>query len=470
MSIERVADRSVSASSVAALRARVHGAVVTPDDADYSDAAAIWNRAAQRRPAVVVRCVRPTDVVAAVAFARAAELPLAVRAGGHSPAGMSSCDGVVIDLRPMHAVSVDPSGRGAVVAAGATWGVVDAATQRFGYAVPGVPVSRVGVAGATLDGGFGHLRRAYGLACDSLLGAELVTADGSLLTTSGDVHPELLWGLRGGGGNFGVVTSLRFRMLPLPGPVLSGPVVYPAGSAATLLRFYRHYTTRLRDDVTTRLALLSPPADRPASPSRASVREVPVVVITAACLGHPLDAERLVRPIRQAAPVLSDRLAPQPYTRLQASPDDAYPPGRFAALTSRYVDDFGDGLIERLADIHAAMPRGSYEMHVHHMGGAVGRIARMSTAVPNRAARYLITTVARWDDEAEAAHSQRWFDETARAVRALAAGGPHVGLESGEATSVAVYGAERYLRLAALKRRFDPDNVFAGNQNIGPLA
>jgi FAD/FMN-containing dehydrogenase len=394
-----------------------------------------------------------------------AELPLTVRAGGHSPAGMSSSDGVVIDLRSMHAVRVDPAARVAVVAAGAMWGVVDAATQRFGFAVPGVPVSHVGVAGSTLGGGFGHLRRAYGLACDNLLAADLITADGRNITASGDLHPELLWGLRGAGGNFGVVTSMRFRLHPLPEPVLSGPVVFAAEHAAALLRFYRDYTAKLREDVTTRLGMHGA-ATRPLS---GPAGRLPIVAITAACVGHPADAERLVRPIRHAAPVLADRLAPQPYTRLQASADDAYPPGRCAAITSYYVDDLDDALVTALCDVHAAMPVGAHEVHVHHMGGAVAKIARMSTAVPNRGARYLITMAARWDGPEQDPASHTWFEQSARLLRPFSVGGPHVGLESGTASSVTTYGAERYLRLAALKRRFDPDNVFIGNQNVMPL-
>jgi FAD/FMN-containing dehydrogenase len=463
-------DRVVSEAMLAALRTRVHGPIVCPDDADYAEVSKIWNRAAQRRPAVIVRCTRSADVVAAIDFARSADLPIAVRGGGHSPAGMSSCHGVVIDTRMMRSVSVDPLGRVALVAAGATWGAVDAATQRYGYAIPGVPVSGIGVAGSTLTGGFGLLRRAYGLACDNLIGADLVTAEGSLITTTGDMHPELLWGLRGGGGNFGVVTALRFRILPLPELVLSGPVVYPAAQATTVLHFYREYTACLREDVTTRLVMLSEPIFPRVARNLGPLPSVPLAAISVACVGHPADSARLVKPIRDAAPALADRIGPQSYAALQASPDDAYRPGRFAAVTSCYVDALDDELITALCASHAAMPRGTYEIHVHHMGGAVGRVARMSTAVPNRAAGYLITQLACWDDPADQEASRQWLDTCADRLRRFAVGGPHVGLESSPASSVDTYGAERYLRLAALKRRLDPDNVFTGNQNVVPLA
>jgi hypothetical protein len=197
---------------------------------------------------------------------------------------------------------------------------------------------------------------------------------------------------------------------------------------------------------------------------------MPVVAITTACVGHPDDSERLVRPVRQAAPVLVDRLAPQPYVRLQASADTAYPPGWSAAMTSCYLDDLDDDLIAGLCEAHAAMPHGSCEIHIHHMGGAVGRVAWMSTAVPNRAARYLISVLARWRTADEEGENRDWLEATDKIIRQSAVGGPHIGLQSEPTTSVVAYGAERYLRLAALKRRFDPDNVFAGNQNVMPLA
>ncbi|HKC26421.1 MAG TPA: FAD-binding oxidoreductase [Jatrophihabitans sp.] len=462
-------DLELLTSDVAALRARVDGQVLRPGDRDYEEAGQIWNGARQTRPAVVVRCTRTADVMAALDFARSAGLPIAVRGGGYSPGGLSSCDGLVIDLRPMRSVTVDPLANVAVVAAGTTWGALDAATQRFGYAIPGVPGSHIGVAGSTIGGGFGHLRRAYGLACDNLIGANLVTAQGELLASSGDLNPELLWGLRGGGGNFGVVTSLRFRLRPLPEPVLSGPVVFGASHAGALLRFYRDYTAKLREDITTRLALLSAPRVPGAPRAGHPVRAVPVVAIAAACVGHPIDSERLVSPIRSAAPVLVDRLVAQPYVRLQAAADEVYPPGRGAAVDSWYVDELDDALIDGLRDAHTAMPRGSFEIQVLHMGGAVGRVPRMSTAVPNRAARYLVVAMTRWDDPNDAPAAQDWLRSVDELVQGFAVGGPHVGLHTRDASSVDAYGAERYLRLAALKRRYDPDNVFACNQNVLPL-
>ncbi len=460
----------VPAAALDALRSTIGGAVLCPGDEHYEAAAQVWNRAAQRRPRVIVRCEQTADVVTAVRVAREHDLPLAVRGGGYCPAGTSTGTGLVIDLRAMDHVQVDPLGRTAVVGAGATWGAVDAATQRYGFAVPGVPLSRVGVAGSTLGGGFGHLRRAYGLACDALTGADVVLADGGRMTTSGDQSPELLWGLRGGGGNFGVLTSMRFRLAPLPEPVLSGSVFYCALDAAAALRFYRDFTAGLREDITTRVSLYGAPHSAALTRLLGLDPPAPVVAIKVACVGHPDDSARLVEPVRGAARVLVDRLSPKPYPQLQAGGDEAYPAGQSAAVTSCYVDSLSDELIAGLIDRQAAMPAGACELHVHHMGGAVGRVARMSTAAPNRAAPFLVSAMARWDATADEPAFRGWVEATGQCLRRFAVGGPHVGLRSAPVSSVEAYGAERYLRLAALKRRFDPDNVFASNQNIAPLA
>jgi FAD/FMN-containing dehydrogenase len=260
-----------------------------------------------------------------------------------------------------------------------------------------------------------------------------------------------------------VATSLRFRLSPLPEPVLSGTVTYPAAHADSLLRFYRDYTSDVREDVTTRLSLCGPAA--------AGVGHADATVsITAVSVGHPEDAERYVDPLRHAAPMLTDGLAPRPYARLHDGPGEAYPSGRYAAMTSGYLDELDAEVIEALCGAQAAMPPGSCELQLHHMGGAVGRVARMSTAVPNRAARFVVSALARWLRPHEEAENRDWLAAADKQIRQFALGGPYVGLQSEPASSVEVYGAERYLRLAALKRRYDPDNVFNGNQNVAPLA
>jgi FAD/FMN-containing dehydrogenase len=462
--------RPVSSGSLAALRGRVHGPVFVPGDDGYAPASIVWNREYQRRPAVIVSAATSTDVQATVRFARQSALPLAVRSGGYSPAGQSTCEGgVVLDLRGLRRVTLDPRRQRVIVQGGARWGDVDVATQRFGQVVPGAAVAGIGVAGSTLGGSWGHLRRLYGLACDNLLEADLIGADGEPLTTSGDERPELLWGLRGGGGNFGVATSMTFRLRPLPQPVLSGTVFYPAEHAAALLRFYRDWTAALREDVTTGIIFLG----RNHAPELSAVLGLdpaaPVVGVTALCAGDPDEARALLAPMRSAGPVLRDLVDVVPYPAVQSQPDSAYPPGRHAVMDSGYLDTLDDDLIEALLARHAGMDDAACELHLQHMGGAVGRVARMSTAVPNRNARYFFSALARWNAPGLGVAPRDWLAGTGEALRAFTVGGPNVGMRSAGMSSIEAYGAERYLRLAALKRRYDPDNVFAINQNVTPL-
>ncbi len=456
--------------AVARLREAVAGPVVVPGEDGYDTARRAWNLDRLARPAVIIGATTVDDVTTAVRFARGLDLPLAVRGGGYSPDGLSArTGGVMIDLRRMNAVRVDAGAQRITVGAGARWGDVDHATQRFGFAVPGAAVASIGVAGSTLTGGFGHLRRAYGLACDNLVSARLVSADARSIDAGGDLHPELLWGLRGGGGNFGVATSMTFRLRSLPQPVLCGALFFAADSAPQILRFYRDWTHRMREDVTTGVMLYgSLPAplarrlggERPAGP---------ILGVSVVSLGHPADAEAIVRPLRAAGPVLADLLAPRPYATLQTMPDSVHPPGTRAVMDSGYLDALDDDLIDTVVTLLDDMPSDSCEMHLQHMGGAVGRVARMSTAVPNRGAPYLFSTMARWLAQNERDRHEQWHAQAIADLAKHSVGGPHVGMHTAAVSSVETYGAERYLRLAALKRSFDPDNVFAGNQNVTPL-
>jgi FAD/FMN-containing dehydrogenase len=460
-----------SPKALDALAAEVQGSVIVPDDPAYAAAHLVWNRDRQRRPAVIVACRTPEDVVATIGFARTVGLPLAVRGGGYTPSGTATCDGgVVLDTRPMSSVSVDRANGTVTVAAGATWGDVDPATQEHGLIVPGLPVSGVGVAGSTIGGGYGHLRRAYGLACDNLVRAELVTADGTRLTTSGDQNSELLWGLRGGGGNFGVVTSLTFRLRPLPGPVMSGAFLYPADRAGPLLRFYRDYTARLREDVTTRFSFVGAPHSALMAQTLGLIPTVRVIAITVVCVGHPIEAEALVRPLREAAPLLADLVKARPYAVIQSGPNAAYPAGARADVVSEYLPALDEDVVSALCEQYTQMPPGSCEMHIDHMGGAVGRVAQMSTAAPNRGAPYLFGAMARWSDRMDGRPHRTWLAATRTRLQERSLGGPHIGMDCGNVASEQAYGRDRYLRLAALKTRYDPDNVFARNLNVAPLA
>jgi FAD/FMN-containing dehydrogenase len=457
-------------AALRALRDAVSGAVIVRGDDAFPAAVRVWNGARQGRPAVVVACADAADVAAAVRFAHEAGLPLAARGGGYAPSGASSCpDGVVVDTRRLRMVDVDRATRTAVVGAGTTWGDVDPVTQRVGMVVPGLPLSGIGVAGSTIGGGYGHLRRAYGLACDNLLSAELITAEGASVVATGDRNSDLLWGLRGGGGNFGVLTSLTFRLSPLPDPVMCGALIFSAERAGELLRFYRDYTATLRDDVSTRFVLIGEGHSTVVADTIGAPRPGPLVAISIACVGHPAEAAALVRPLRQAGPALLDLLTVRPYTLLQAGAGPAYPAGIPALVGSHFLGALDDDVIAAICESFEAMPANSCDIHIDHMGGKVGRVAQMSTAAPNRGAPYLVSTMARWPAGAEGAAHRTWHEATEARVDKHAVGGPYVGMTSARVSSEQVYGRERYVRLAALKRRYDPDNLFTGNQNVTPL-
>jgi FAD/FMN-containing dehydrogenase len=449
------------------LRDTLDGTVVTPDDSDYAAALRIWNRDREEQPAVIVRCASSDDVVAALRFAREHGLPIAVRGGGYTPAGTATvAGGLVIDMRAIDSVAV--RGHSAVVGAGAMWGQVDARTHELGLAVPGLPLSGIGVAGSTISGGYGHLRRAYGLTCDSLDSATLVTADGDRVRAANDSHPELLWGLRGGGGNFGVVTALTFRTHPVPESIAGSTVVYRGDDALPLLCFYRDWTAALPDDVTSRLTLVGPghSALAYAYGVDAAAR---FVAISAVSIAHPSRADAQLRPLVDAGGVLAHRRTSQSYAELQSALDSAYLPGLRAEVSSQYFDRLDDGAVGELAARFDAMPAGACELQIDHMGGAVERVAPMSSAAPHRAANYLVTGLARWARRSDSAAPRDWLRATQVTLAARGRAGPHIGMDSGTASSTHAYGPERHVRLAALKSRYDPDNVFARNLNVAPL-
>lgn len=470
MPTEPATARPLPATALSDLRERLRGGVVEPADAGYAATYRVWNGARQRRPRVIVLPSTTSDVQLAVRFAREHRLTLAVRSTGFSPAGESTCDdGMVIDLRRMRQVRVDAPRERVVVQAGARWGDVDVATQRVGQVVPGAAMAALGVAGSTLSGGAGHLRRVYGLACDNLTAATVVGADGRSVVTGGDERPELLWGLRGGGSNFGVATSLTFRLRPLPEPVLSGTVFFPADHAAPLLAFYREWTRRLREDVSTGLSFFGRAHSAALTELIGLVPDVPLIGVTVVCAGHPAEAQRLIRPLREAGPVLRDVVTARPYALYQSLSDGVHPYGEHAAMDSGYLDELDDDVVAALLERFEQMSPSACELHVRLMGGAVGRVARMSTAVPNRGARFVYSALARWTAPDDEAAQRGWVTGTAQRLGPIQMGGPQVGLRTTAASSVEAYGAERYLRLAALKRRYDPDNVFTLNQNVAPL-
>jgi FAD/FMN-containing dehydrogenase len=456
-------------ATIQELRETIRGRVVTPDDADYAEVRRVWNGAHDdSRPAVVVRCSGAADVIEAVRFARAHHLPIAVRGGGHSIAGFSTVDGgLVVDLAPMSEVRVDPVARHAYVGGGADWAAVDHETQAHGLATTGGLVSSTGVAGFTLGGGIGWTMRAFGLACDNLVGADVVTAEGRLVHASETENAELLWGLRGGGGNFGIVTQLELELHPLGPMVYAGPVFFPAAAAGDLLRAFRDWAPDAPDEVTALVNLTTAPP-LPVIPEAWHGEKVAAVI--AVSTGSVEDGDALVRPLREVAEPIADLLGPMPYRVMQSLLDPLWGKGIHAYFKAANLARLDDELIERLCEIHLTAPGPQAEIHVHQMGGAVGRVAEDATAFAERSMPYVLNAVTGWHDVGVGLAHVGWARKVIAAATGAATGRAYVNFLGDPGAARSSYGAETYARLVALKDEYDPTNVFRLNQNIEPSA
>jgi FAD/FMN-containing dehydrogenase len=454
-------------ATIEELRQSVHGTVIVPGDADYDAARAVWNGMIDRRPALVVRCAEAGDVVAAVQFARSQGLEIAVRGGGHSLPGFSTSDGgLVIDLSPMRRVSVDAPGRRAVVEGGATWADVDQATQAEGLAVTGGLVSTTGVGGFTLGGGVGWLTRRYGLASDNLVSAEVVTADGSVVRASEAENADLLWGLCGGGGNFGVVTSFEFRLFPVGPTILGGPVFYPGAQTVDVLRAWRDATQAMPDDLTTLVSLGSAP---PIPPIPEAWHGQAVATVIGAFAGAIAAGQAPAKPLRTFGEPIVDLLGEIPYVALQSLVDPGWGPGARNYFTAVFLAGLPDAAIDLLAAAHQSRPSPFNEIHIHQMGGAAARVGAEASAFGNRQAPFLLNVVARWLEPTEDDRELAWARGLRDALKPFATGGTYVNfLGVGDTGVRDAYDSERYARLADLKRRWDPTNAFHLNQNIPP--
>jgi FAD/FMN-containing dehydrogenase len=437
----------------------LRGDLIRPDDPGYDEARSIWNGAHDRRPALIVRCRGVADVLKAVEFARSEGLPLAVRGGAHSIPGFSTVDkGVVLDLSLMNAVRVDPA-RGTVTAqAGALWSDVDAETQAFGLAVTGGLISTTGIAGFALGGGIGWLVRKCGLTCDNLVGADIVTADGRYLRADED----LLWALRGGGGNFGVVTSFEFRLHEVGPTVHGGLVFYHGEDAGQVLRGFRSATADAPDELSTVVNLTTAPP-LPFLPPE--VHGKPVVAVLGVWSGRPEDGDAATGPFRRLAPVITDLFGPMPYTAMQTMLDPLYPRGMHNYFRSAFVHDIDEAA---LTEAYEKIPNAVSELHVHHLGGAVGRVAADATAFAVRDHQFLLNVVARTPSADGYPSAVAWARETTSAVEPGAAAYVNFTGEAGEDRVRASYPKDTYDRLVAIKDRYDPTNLFHLNQNIPP--
>jgi FAD/FMN-containing dehydrogenase len=445
------------------------GRQITADHADYDVARAVWNGAIDRRPQLIARCSGTTDVVAAVRFAREHDLEIAIRGGGHNVAGTAVCDdGIVIDLSSMRAVRVDPIGRKAWVQGGALWGDVDHETQAHGLATTGGIVSHTGVAGLTLGGGVGWLMRKHGLTVDNLLAVDVVTADGKTLRASEDEHADLFWALRGGGGNFGVVTAFEFRLHSVGPTVLAGPILWDASDARDVLRFYRDFIRDAPDELGTVVRFGTAPPF-PVIPENLHWR--PVLMIGTCYAGPIKDGEQALKPLRAYRTPLLDLAGPAPYVGFQSAIDSTVPHGCNYYWKSTHLPELSDDLIDVITAhaFSAASPR-SY-VALFHLGGAVSRVAEGATAFGNRQASHSVTLDGVWrPGENFGERDTAWARNFFAALGGFRAG-VYVNFLGGDEAPDRVreaYGNSVYDRLVEVKTAYDPDNVFHCNQNIRP--
>ncbi|WP_440766751.1 FAD-binding oxidoreductase [Natronorubrum sp. DTA7] len=461
--------RTITHEQLAQFETTFHGTLIRPDDAAYDDARAVWNGLIDRYPALVARCRGVADVVDAVTFARTLELPVSVRGGGHNVAGTAVCDdGLVVDLSEMRGVWVDPDARTARVQAGATWADVDRETQAFGLATPGGVVSATGVAGLTLGGGIGHLRRKHGLTCDNLTSVEFVTADGEFLTASADENEDLFWGLRGGGGNFGVVTTFEFDLHPVGPDVATCVVFYSGDRSAECLRAYREYVASAPEEVTT-LASAGVIPDEELFPADAvNERKIGIIGCYA---GSIEDGERALAPLRELDEPIADVSGTMPYAELQQLFDEEYPDGMRYYWKSQYLDGLPNAAIDRIdswADV-APSPRSTVD--IWQLGGAIDLVDTEDSAFAGRHAPFLLGVEANWErPEADDANLE-WVRDCLDDMRQFSDGTVYLNFpgffEEGDAMMETAFGPA-YERLVALKDEYDPTNVFGRNRNVAP--
>jgi len=443
------------------------GELIQPVDATYDEHRKVWNGSIDRHPALIARCAGAEDVIAAVRLARQTALPLAVRGGGHSFPGHSMCDGgVVIDMSSLTGVSVDPETRTARAQAGALLGQLDSATQAHGLAVPAGIVTHTGLAGLTLGGGIGWLMRKFGLTVDQLLSVEMVTAGGEVVRAGEDENAELFWGLRGGGGNFGVVTEFEFRLNPLGPEVLAGPIFWPIEESPRLLRFYRDWIADAPDDLMTIVIhRKAPPLDF----IPAELHGKLVVAVVACYAGSIDEGERVLRPLREFGSPVLDLCAPKPYLEHQAMFDPTFPHGRWYYMRACDVAELSDQVIDITVEHAMRIKSPLTAFPIWQMGGAVGRVPDDATAFTSRGAGHTFNLTSVTEGPEGFEEERQWTRDFWSALAPH-----HMGvyvnflMEEGEERVREAYGPAKYDRLKALKREYDPENMFRLNQNVPP--
>ena len=449
------------------LKQRLDGTIILPGDSTYNEVRSIWNGMIDRKPAVIVRCRTEADVMHAVNYARENQLIVSIRGGGHNIAGHAVCDGgLMIDLSTMKEVRVDAAARRAFVQPGATLGDVDRATQAHGLATPTGINSTTGIAGLALGGGFGWLSRKHGLTSDNLVSARIVTADAKQLHVSATSHADLFWALRGGGGNFGVVTQFEFTLHPIGPEVLSGLIVFPRSQAATVLRKYREFVAAAPDELSVWIVMRKAPP-LPFLPPEVHGQDI--LALALCYVGSEESGRKLIAPLVTFGKVLGQHVGMQPFTAWQQAFDPLLTPGARNYWKSHNFSDLKDGFFDALVECAGAMPSPQCELFVGQLGGQTARVPVDATAFGNRDANFVMNVHGRWDSPAEDQTGIAWAREVYRATLPYATGGAYSNFLTAEETDrvKSAFGAN-YARLEQVKRTYDPLNFFRLNQNIRP--
>jgi FAD/FMN-containing dehydrogenase len=448
-----------SASLVDELRPHIHGDALGAADVNYDDARKVWNGMIDKRPAVIVRCLGVADVIEAVNFARDRQLPLAVRGGSHSAAGLALCDdGVVIDLTRMRGARVDPAARTVQAQAGMLWSDLDRETQVYGLATTGGTVSNTGVSGLTLGGGLGWLMGKHGLACDNLLSVDVVTAEGKVVTASETQHPDLFWALRGGGGNFGVATSVAFRLHEVGPEVLGGLVIHPLAAAGSVLRFYRDFCMQLPDEAEAYAAILTSPDGQP------------VIALILGYNGPLADGERVLQAARQFGSPVADTVGPIPYVQRQRLIDDLGVHGIHRYWKSGFLPQTSDEFIDLVVDRAQTITSPLTAIGMFFFHGAASRVDPEATAFGLRAVQWDFDIIAQWTNPAEAAVHVQWTREFWKDVEPHTSGVYVNHIAEDEPGRVTAAYGPNFGRLVSVKTQYDPGNLFRLNHNIRPRA
>ena len=458
---------ALSSETIEELRSSIRGEIVLPEDSNYDEVRAIWNAMIDRKPAVIVRCSGVADVMSSIEFAKANDLVLAVRGAGHNIAGSALCDdGIVIDLSQLRSVRVDPERRRAWVSPGATLGDLDHETQAFGLATPVGINSTTGVAGLTLGGGFGWLTRKYGLTVDNLVSADVVTADGEFLKASESENEDLFWAIRGGGGNFGIVTAFELELHPVGPEVTAGLIVFPGDQALQVLQQYREMSSGLPEEANVWVVLRKAPP-LPFLPE--DVHGTDVVVLAVFHAGEHGKAEQLFAPLRAFGDPVGEHVGQMPYTAWQQAFDPLLTPGARNYWKSHNFTELSDGAMKVISEYAGKLPSAQTEIFIGLLGGEASRVPVDATAYSSRDAEYVMNVHGRWDDPSEDETVIGWARDFFAATTEFASGSVYVNfLTADEQERIAAAYGPNYDRLAKIKARYDPENLFRTNQNIRP--